>query len=85
MKYLKVEGNCLQTTQKLETVDIQLMLQLLSNIIDHGPIAPNQKSFWKLYSERKSILQRKNAMKHFFSEIVTLNNYFIETLHKAIN
>lgn len=45
MKYLKVEGNCLQTTQKLETVDIQFVLQLLSNIIDHGPIAPNQKSF----------------------------------------
>lgn len=78
MKYFQVEGSCLQTTQKLETVDMQLMLQQLSDITDHGPIAPNQKSFWKHYSERKSILQRKNARnKHFFSESVTLNNYFI--------
>lgn len=86
MKPLKVEGSCLQTTQKLETVDIQIMLQQLSDIINHAPISPNQKSSWKYYSERKSILQRKDVTnKHFFSESVTLNNYFIETLHKAIN
>lgn len=66
--------SCLQITQKIETVAIQLMLQQLNNIIDHGPIAPKQKSFWKYYSGRKTTLQRKNAKnKHLLSESLTLN------------
>ena len=47
MKYLKgkgVKATCRQP-KKIERVAIQLVFQQLNDIMDHGPITPNQKSF----------------------------------------